>query len=524
MKSSKKARPAAKRPRKPGAPRVAPTAKRTADVTLDDEARIVRECCEDDLATFVKEAWPIVVPGDPLQWNWHMDAVCDHLQAVAELQIQRLLITIPPRHAKSTLACVMFPAWFWLRDPALKMVYSSYSQTLSTRDSRLTRLVIDSPWYQTNWESKFSISADQNEKMRFENDKRGFRLATSVGGANTGEGGALIVVDDPHNVLEAESDLQRDAVIDWWNTVMSTRSNDPKTERRIVIGQRTHERDLAADILEKGGYTHLNLPVRFEKSRVISMFVGKDPRTEEGELLWKGRYDAPAVKRLEATLGPRAAAAQLQQRPTPLEGGLFKRAWWKFYDIDPRVMAEGCDDSCWSWDAAFKDFDDSDYVVGQLWVRKGANFYLIAQVRDRLSFGATKAAVRTTSAAWPKIGAKLIEDKANGTAVVDDLKSVVPGLIPVEPKGGKEARASSVEPYVAAGNVWLPARAPWVEAYIEELAAFPKGAYDDQVDATSQAIVWLRERFLTGSSGETSAFTKSTVQKPQERYRDPRYG
>jgi hypothetical protein len=213
----------------------------------------------DSLRLFVEAAWPIVVPAELFQANWHLDAICDHLEAVASLQIKNLLINVPPRFGKSTIVSVMFPAWLWARNPTLRWLFSSYAQALSTRDALATRRLIESPWYQSQWGSVYRITTDQNEKTRFENDKRGYRLATSVGGANTGEGGDLIVCDDPHNVREAESDTVRTGVVNWWNEVMSTRGNNPATTRRIVIMQRVHEDDVAGNILAQGGYEHLNL-------------------------------------------------------------------------------------------------------------------------------------------------------------------------------------------------------------------------------------------------------------------------
>lgn len=489
-----------------------------------DDEEVITLAAESDLRVFVEEAWPIVVPGDPFQSNWHIDAICEHLLALYELTIRDLLITIPPRFGKSTVSSVMFPSWLWIKDPTMRLLYSSYAQTLATRDSLATRRIIDSPWYQARWAGKFQISTDQNEKMRFENNRKGYRLATSVGGANTGEGGDLIVCDDPHNVQEVISEVERDSGRRWWNEVMSTRGNNPRTRRRLVIMQRSHEEDLAGDILEKGGYTHLNLQMEFERKFSFPTSIGwKDPRKEDGELLWSERFDKLFVENLKKTLGSYAAAAQLQQRPAPLEGGMFKRSWWKYYRGDPKLLLEGANDKCWSWDCAFKDLDDSDYVVGQLWMRKGADFYLLHQTRDHMSFTATKTSVRACANKFPSVGYKLVEDKANGTAVIDDLKHSVGGLVPVEPEGGKEARAWVVQPYVESGNVYLPENAPWLEDYLEEFRIFPNGAHDDQVDATSQALVWLLKRFNVKSEGHVTSVTKTTMRPHVEPYRDPRY-
>lgn len=426
----------------------------------------------------------------------------------------------------STSVSVMFPAWLWLRNAALRMLYSSYAQSLSTRDSVATRRLIDSPWYQGNWGYKFQIAVDQNEKTRFENDKKGYRLATSVGGSNTGEGGDLIVCDDPHNVQEVESEIVRTSAIRWWNEVMSTRGNNPATVCRIIIMQRSHEEDLAGDVLNKGGFTHLNLPMEFEsKFSKASPILWTDPRQDAGALLWPDRYTPEEVAAQKKRMGSYAYAAQYQQRPAPLEGGMFKRADWRFYKTDPALMLKDAEDRCWSWDCAFKDLSTSDFVAGQAWMRKGANFYLLHQIRDRMSFSATKAAIKSGAAKFAEIGYKLVEDKANGTAVIDDLKSTVGGLVAIEPEGGKEARASVVEPYQEAGNIWLPdpSIAPWVEDYIEEFRVFPNGAYDDQVDATSQAIVWMLKRFNVKSGAVVASFIK-TAQRPRaEVYYDPRY-
>ena len=204
---------------------------------------------------------------------------------------------------------------------------------------------------------------------------------------------------------------------------------------------------------------------------------------------------------------------------------MFKREKIQFYTLPPALLLDKTiDDSCWSWDCSFKDLQSSDYVVGQAWVRIGGDFYLLHQIRDRMTFGGTKKSIKAASAKYPsKLAAKLVEDKANGTAVIDDLKSSIPGLIAVEPEGGKETRASVVEPFWEAGNIYVPQNAPWVEEFIQECTEFPKGVYDDQVDAMSQAIVYMSKRMSHKSWAEVSSVTKSTLKwhQPQQ-WRDPR--
>jgi len=490
--------------------------------------------CQNDLETFVEFAWPTVVRAAKFQNNWHIGAICEHLTALYKLDFKNLLINVPPRFGKSVISSVMFPAWLWLQDPKLRMLYSSYSQPLATRDSLYTRQLIQSPWYQGQWADRFTIAGDQNEKMRFENTDKGYRLATSVAGANTGEGGDLIVCDDPHNVAEAESDLKREEAVRWWNEVMSTRGNDPRTARRVVIAQRAHFADLSQDILDKGEYVHLNLAMEFEKgAKLISVPSGVqwlptevDERVEDGELLWPARYDTAWVAAQKIAMGSYAYAAQFQQRPTPRTGGMFSRDKIVIDTLPLELRLEkGWDDAVWSWDMSFKDLADSDYVVGQCWIRKGGMFYLIHQTRARMAFSATKAAVRTTRAKFTRITRILVEDKANGTAVIDDLRTTIPGLTPVEPMGGKESRASTVEPLWESGCIVLPMGAPWVEDFIQECAEFPRGAYDDQVDAMSQALVWLLNRYNMPGGASVGSFTKSTLpwqRGPQQGYKDPR--
>ena len=411
---------------------------------------------------------------------------------------------------KSLLVSVLWPAWEWIRCPERRWLYSSYGAQLSIRDSVKCRRLIESPWYQSQWGDRFALTSDQNTKGRFDNDRSGYRLSTSVGGAATGEGGDRIVCDDPNNVNEVESDSVRKATNDWYDIVMSTRVNDPKTAAKVVVMQRCHQQDLSGHLLEQGGWEHLCLPAEYEGPPCVTSIGWRDPRTEHGELLWPERFGSPEIESLKRSLGSYAAAGQLQQRPSPAEGGMLKRHWWRFWqppgaNLPPIVvrLPDGTQQSViaqeirtveeqiQSWDCAFKDLETSDYVVGQVWGRRGAAFLLIDQDRARMDCPATVKAVRAVSQRWPGTIAKLIEDKANGSAVIQMLGRELPGILPVTPEGGKVARAAAVSPLIEAGNVYLPHPQfmPWVNEFIEECAAFPNGAHDDQVDAMTQALL-----------------------------------
>ncbi len=473
-------------------------------------AKVEREYATRSLREFVRQAWHVVEPSTLFVPGWHIDAIIQHLEAVTRGQLRNLLINVPPRHMKSLLVSVFWPAWEWIQYPERRWLYSCYGAQLSIRDSVACRRLIESPWYQARWGDRFALTSDQNTKGRFDNNRSGYRLATSVGGSVTGEGGDRIVCDDPHKVDEVVSDTTRKATIDWWDVAMSTRVNDPKTSAVVIVMQRCHQRDLSGHLLEKGNFEHLRLPAEFEEPKCLTSIGFADPRTEPGELLWPDRFGAKEIADLKISLGSYAAAGQLQQRPTPAGGGIFKRHWFKFWQppganlppvivrfpdgTERPVMAAPfgtVDERAQSWDCAFKDLDTSDYVVGQVWGRLGAAYLLLDQVRDRMDCPATIKAVRNLSNKWQGWSAKLIEDKANGSAVLQMLGNEIPGLLPVNPGGGKIARAAAVSPLVEAGNVYLPHPdyVPWVNGFIEECAAFPNGAHDDQVDAMTQMLL-----------------------------------
>jgi predicted phage terminase large subunit-like protein len=211
----------------------------------------------------------------------------------------------------------------------------------------------------------------------------------------------------------------------------------------------------------------------------------------EGEPLWPARYPAQALAGIRESVGPYWWSALYQQRPAPPEGALFRKDWWRFYA--DRDLPKGFDQVLQSWDMAFKETTDSDYVVGQVWGSLGARIYLLDQVRERMDFAKTLQAVEALSGRWPQALLKLVEDKANGPAVISALQLKVPGLYPVKPQGGKLSRAQAILPLVAAGNVWLPTpqEQPWVEQFLAEARSFPVGAHDDQVDAMSQGLQWF---------------------------------
>lgn len=449
------------------------------------------------LKEFTKSSWPTIEPGRDFHDNWHIDAISEHLQAVVEGDIKRLIINIPPRHMKSISVAVALPAWTWTIQPEKRFLFASYASSLSVRDSVKCRRLISSPWYQHHFGDKFDLTGDQNQKQRFENDKTGMRIATSVDGALTGEGGDIIVIDDPHNVREAESSAVREGVLDWWDQAMQTRLNDPKTGAFVIIMQRVHENDLTGHILanEHDDWDHLCLPARYEighPSETKSSLSFTDPRTKEGELLWPERIDEQTLANLERSLGTYAAAGQLQQRPMPKGGGILRAEWWVPWESDDLPEIEYV---MQSYDTAFSTKEKSSYSARTTWgvFRKNGqiNVIVIEMWYDRVTYPELRTLAQEAYEEWQP-DAVMIEKKASGQSLLQDLRMAGVPVIEYNPDRDKEARAHASSALLEDGRIYFPANKKWAKDLIDICAAFPAGDNDDIVDTCTQA--WLRLR------------------------------
>jgi predicted phage terminase large subunit-like protein len=472
---------------------------------------------------FIPKAWPIVEPSSFVP-NWHIDAIAEHLEAVTHGDIQDILITMPPRHSKSLSIVVLWPTWEWIDLPFYRWVFASYAFSLSVRDSIKRRKVIRSAWYQERWADRFTLIEEQNTKIRYENDRNGYMLASSVGGSNTGEGGERIIADDPHNVKEGESEKVRKETVDWWNIVMSTRRNDASQSARVVVQQRVHEADVAGDIIDKGGYVHLNLPTEFGFGGGQRCKTGwtrksdgrahswEDPRQEDGELLNPARFNHEANEKAKIDLGDYQYAAQHGQNPTPPKGQIIQATWLKYYGGPTGIPVPDwtrCTNPFMpmlSLDSSFKELRDTDFVAGLGWGQFGADIYLMPIcIHKRMNFPDTINAIaefvggenldgEKYPGIYPFIKMKLVETKANGDAIIDTLKHKVPGMIPFDPgNASKESRLQAGSWRFRSGNIFLPHEsiAPWIKEYVYELCAFPKAKKDDYVDATSQMLLFI---------------------------------
>jgi len=343
---------------------------------------------------------------------------------------------------------------------------------------------------------------DQNTKVRFDNDRSGFRLASSTGGLGTGEGGDFIIADDPHNVVEAESDTQRETVLRWWDQSMSTRGNDPRTVVHVVVMQRLHERDLCGHLLAQGGYEHLCLPMEFEKRRRCTTSLGwKDPRQKEDELLCPQRFPRKEVEELKRRLGLYGTAGQLQQRPAPLDGGLFKRSWFRIVHSLP----DGYLRRVRYWDLAAA--ADGDYTCGVLMSRSVDGTFYVEDVRRGRWNPTQRDAMIQQTAKTDGHNVEVVLEQEPGSAgksVVEYLVRKLAGFMVFSdrPTGAKEVRAQPFASQCGIENVVLVAGG-WNEAYISELCVFPNGCNDDQVDASSGAFTRL-VRYATNFAAPTS--------------------
>ena len=490
---------------------------------------------EESLRRFIELGWIVLEPSRSFVGGWHIDAICDHLQAVTDGGLTRLLINVPPGCMKSLTTDVFWPAWEWgpRNRPDLRYVASSYSQDLTVRDNRRTRNLIRSSWYQHKWGDRFHLVDDQNAKVRFDTNKSGFKLATSVGGLGTGERGDRFVIDDPHNVKDGESEKKRTEAILWFTETVPTRVNDPEESAIIIIMQRVHEGDVSGEALARDlGYEHLRLPMEFEperrcystvkpsymKSKYKKVYYNSrhhtwqtdepdsedmvgdelitdrrysvDPREEDNELLWPNRMSRMVVERDKKAMGTYACAGQFQQRPSPRGGGMFQRSWFEMVDVAP---AGG--DVCRGWDLAATETNNAAFTAG-VRIKRAFNgiIYIEHCLRLRASpAGVDNAILNTASQDGDSVKISIPQDPGQaGKSQKKYMSGLLIGYdVHFSPESGsKEIRAVPLSAQAEAGNVKM-VRGPWNGDFFDEIETFPNSKFKDQVDAASRAFAML---------------------------------
>jgi len=481
-----------------------------------------RALAERSLGEYIRQAWHVVEPAVEFTDGWHIDAIAEHLEAISDGTIRNLIINIPPRHMKSLSVGVFWPTWTWTTRPGVQFLVASYAQALAIRDAVKSRRLIQSPWYQERWGSVFALTGDQNQKSRYENDHNGHRISVGVGGMATGDGGDILVADDLLKAQDGHSDAMRTRANEFWSQVMSTRGNDPRTVAKVIIMQRLHERDLTGHVLElmqEGGerYEHLCLPAEYEPRQYTTVIGFEDPREAEGELLWEERFGPEQIADLKATLGDEAVAGQLQQRPAPAGGGIFKRDWWEGknrYDLTDKQLVTLAVGRWLSFDTALKDSEANDYTA--MGVYELAPDYRLRKVSahwQRLQFPQLAQEIEDQAERWNRDGklrGVVIEDRGSGTSALQTLRQSAPDwlaelLVGFEPRLSKEGRARQASLWCERGCVLLPYpcdEAGWLLSFCDDfLFKFPNGMFDDPVDEFTQIIIYLEHYLAQGWRG-----------------------
>lgn len=458
--------------------------------------RRVKSECEASLAAFIKRAWPIIEPGQPYVHGWHIDAICEHLEAITAGEINRLLINIPPGTMKSLAVGVFWPAWEWgpKGRPSTRVVAASHEQGLAVRDNLRARRLIASDWYQSLWGESVVLTKDQNAKIKFENEATGFRQAAAAGSI-TGARGDRVIIDDPHSVDGASSDAQRESVVQWFMEAVPTRLNNPDRSAIVVVMQRLHEKDVSGSILSRDlGYEHLCLPMEFEPERACRTSIGfTDPRKVDGELLFPARFPRDVVDRDKKVMGSYAVAGQFQQRPAPREGGMFKRSWFQVM----HALPSDANRQCRAWDFAATE-GGGDYTAGVKMAATPDRRFIITDVRRGQWGPASVERELRLMAASDGTACKIRIPQDPGAAGKVDAQSKTKLLSGYSVKsapvtGDKEQRAGPLAAQAEAGNVFIlatgdPVRDAWIEPFLDEVCVFPAGAHDDQVDAVADAF------------------------------------
>lgn len=487
-----------------------------------------KELARRSLSYFTSLLWPVIEPEKPFSESWVIDAICEHLEAVTNGDVTRLLINVFPGASKSTLLSVMWPAWEWgpRQMPHLRYLCASYASSLPERDNRRFRQIVQSPLYQSMWSDAFAL--DRIGDIRISNDRTGFKVATSVGGIGTGFRGDRLCIDDPNNVREAESDTIRQSTNEWFHEAMSDRLNDLSTSAIVVIQQRTHDQDVSGSIIEKGlDYTYLMIPAEYEPTRSIVSGIGwEDPRSDIGELAWPGRFPQKALDILKIEKGPWGYAGQYQQNPVPRGGNLFNRDWWQLWP-GQRFEYPKMDYKIAVFDGATKEKEENDWSACTVWgvwhdERDLVRIMLMHAWQERLplrGFRVEEGDDRQKRLAKQglveklhdtcttfKVHRLLIEDAASGPFVFQELQRLYRhndwATQLVAPKGDKRSRGTAVQPLFTQGLVHVPewrwrdgsvAIPDWAELVISQAERFPKADHDDLVDTMIYGLHHLRE-------------------------------
>lgn len=439
-----------------------------------------------DFASFIGKVVGTTDPGATYLPNWHIELIAEYLEAARRGEITRLIINMPPRALKSVCVSVAWPAWILGHAPESRIMAASYASSLAVKHSIDCRNVMESDWYGALFPHTV-MAYDQNEKSRFMTSRRGFRLATSVDGATTGEGGNFLILDDPISPMQAMSAAGREHVNAWFDHTFASRLNDKRKGVIVLVMQRLHEDDLSGYLLKKGGWVHLCLPAVAQEDSVLRFGRVRAER-KLGEALHAQREDLALIERAKVELGSRAFAAQYLQQPLREENGMVRRSWFRRYKDAPRSF----DRVVQSWDTAIKSGQHHDASVCLTFGEIGTQVYLLDAKVMRHEYPELKRMFMAMAAQWQP-QAILVEDRASGQQLLQDVRreTHLP-VIAMQPMQDKVTRFAAVSALIEAGRLRLPEQAVWLAGFEGEVLTFPEGGHDDQVDALSQYLDWLR--------------------------------
>lgn len=473
-------------------------------VTLE---QVRDEKCRRHLRPFVERCFRYLVPSAQFLPNWHIDLVCEYLEAVEAGEIPRVIFNMPPRSLKSLICSVAFPAWLLGRNPSERILCASYSFTLSIDLSVKCRRIMQSDWYQRVFPQTV-FAPDQNEKSKYETTQHGYRAAVSVGGSVTGLGGTYRILDDPLDPRGAYSEAERAQVLRWLDETWASRSDDPRRAREIVVMQRVHTKDPTDHLLRQGKWTLVSLPLEAPRRTVIEF-----PRSmrqivrEKGDLLHPEYLNREQVEDLKRRAGPYGFPAQYQQEPVPVGGGRVKLEWFPRYEALPD--ARECE-TVISLDTGYKKGPNANPTAMLVLQRhrktESRTWYLVKVIKDRWTYPELKRAVIEAAQAFTP-SAIIIEAKASGISLVQELLAET-GLpvVSYDPAGdgSKMMRFEEEIPLLAAGRVSLPdparVEAPWLLEFERNLASYPTPTEWDELDSLSQFLRWVRQREESSSA------------------------
>jgi len=446
--------------------------------------RVHAQLCRDDLASFTRGAFR-ELHDEPYEDNWHIQAICNRIYGMFGGTSRRSIISMPPRTMKSFIGSVCAPAWMLGRNPGAKIICASYAQDLSATFAFEMRRLMQTDFYRrifpnTHLDPK-KMSTDEVKTTR-----GGYRLSTSVGGTLTGRGGDFIIIDDPIKAKDAHSEVARDGAYEWYRNTVTSRLNNPKTGKILVIAQRLHMEDLPGRLLDTGGWDELVLPLVSDRDQVIDVAPTRQVNRPAGNILHDARFSEETVARLRAEMGEQDFEAQYNQRPLPPGGAIFKLGWLRRFDERPPPhQVEGIFQS---WDTAYELSDRNDYSVCTTWALSGKRCFLLDIFRERLAFPELEKAVVHQRRKW-RADLVIVERAGSGISLYQNLRYQSQHWIYyLKPVGSKQDRASQQSPKFERGEIWVPREAPWLKTFEDELASFPHARHDDQVDSVVQFL------------------------------------